>query len=156
MSHSFAFLNYFGIFAPLELKPVKIRINISKEQWIRLAVFAGLIAVAALLDVYFENSGVQLAGVEKSTNNSRSEKGSVQLYSQTVDLGGKIQVLKVAQRKIQPKSHDKLLQQFHQHRNYQVLKAEVQVQTAPLILTYHYLAFRNYVYISPDDLPSLA
>lgn len=135
---------------------MKIRINISKEQWIRLAVFAGLIAVAALLDVYFETSGVQLAGVEKSADSNTNEKGSVQLYSQTVDLGGKIQVLKVVQRKIQPKSHDKLLQQFHQHRNYQVLKAEVQAQTAPLILTYHYLAFRNYVYISPDDFPSIA
>lgn len=134
---------------------MKIRINISKEQWIRLAVFAGLIAVAALLDIYFENSGVQLAGVEKSADSNTGEKGSVQLYSQTVDLGGKIQVLKVVQRKIQPKSHDKLLQQFHQHRNYQVLKAEVQTQTAPLILTYHYLAFRNYVYISPDDFPSI-
>lgn len=155
MSHSFANLNYFGIFAPLELKPVKIRINISKKQWIRLAVFAGLIAVAALLDVYFENTGVQLASVEKSAGNNTGEKGSVQLYSQTVDLGGKIQVMKVVQRKIQPKSHDKLLQQFHQHRNYQVLKAEVQTQTAPLILTYHYLPFRNYVYISPDDFPSI-
>ena len=156
MVASFANLNYFGIFAPLELKPVKIRINISKEQWIRLAVFAGLITVAALFDMYFETSGVQLSGVEKSADNNTNEKGSVQLYSQTVDLGGKIQVLKVAQRKIQPKSHDKLLQQFHQHRNYQVLKAEVQTQTTPLILAYHYLAFRNYVYISPDDFPSIA
>lgn len=155
MVASFAFLNYFGIFAALELKPVKIRINISKKQWIRLAVFAGMIAVAAVLDIYFESTGIQLAGVEKSTDNNTREKGSVQLYSQTVDLGGKIQVLKTVQRKIQPKSHDKLLQQFHQHRNYQVLKAEVQTQTTPLILTYHYLAFRNYVYISPDDFPSI-
>jgi len=152
---SFAFLNYFGIFAALELKPVKIIINISKKQWIRLAVFAGLIAVAALFDVYFENTGVPLASVENNTGSNTGEKGSVQLYSQTVDLGGKIQVMKVVQRKLQPKSHDKLLQQFHQHRNYQVLKAEVQTQTAPLILTYHYLAFRNYVYISPDDSPSI-
>ncbi len=155
MVASFAFLNYFGIFAPLELKPVKIIINISKKQWIRLAVFAGLIAVAALFDVYFENTGVPLASVENNTGSNTGEKGSVQLYSQTVDLGGKIQVMKVVQRKLQPKSHDKLLQQFHQHRNYQVLKAEVQTQTAPLILTYHYLAFRNYVYISPDDSPSI-
>lgn len=156
MSHSFAFLNYFGIFAPLELNPVKIRIKISKKQWIRLAVFAGLIAVAAIFDVYFENSGVQLTGVEKSADSNTGEKGSVQLYSQTIDFSGKIQVLKVIQRKIHPKSQDKLLQQFHQHRNYQVLKAEVHTQTAPLILTYHYLAFRNYVYISPDDFPSIA
>ena len=156
MVATFAFLNYFGIFAALELKPVKIRINISKKQLIRLAVFAGLIAVAAVLDIYFESTGIQLAGVERSTDNNSREKDSVQLYSQTIDLGGKIQVLKTVQRKIQPKSHDKLLQQFHQHRNYQVLKAEVQTQTTPLILTYHYLAFRNYVYISPDDFPSMA
>lgn len=156
MVASFANLNYFGIFAPLELKPVKIRINISKNQWIRLAVFAGLIAVAALFDIYFENSGIQLAGVEKSAGSNASDKGSVQLYSQSADFGGKIQVMKIVQRKIQPKSHDRLLQQFHQHRNYQVLKAEVHTQTAPLILTYHYLAFRNYVYISPDDFPSMA
>jgi hypothetical protein len=132
---------------------VSIRIKISKKQWIRLSVFAGLITVAAVFDIYFENSNVQVTSVEKSANHDNNEKGSGQLFTQTIDFGGKIQVLKVTQRKWQPKSHDKLLQQFHKSRNYQVLKAEVQTQTAPLINSYHYLAFKNYFYSVPDDIP---
>lgn len=122
----------------------------------RLAIFAGLIVVAAVLDVYFENSGVKLDGVEKSTDNNSDEKSSVQLYSQTADFGGKIQVLKIVQRKIQLKSHDKFLQQFHQLRNYQVLKAEVQTRKAPPILSREFQSFRNYSYFSPDDIPSFS
>lgn len=132
------------------------KIKMSKKQWLNIAVFAAVIAVAAVFDIYFENRGVEVAGFASNTENQDDEKGSVHFFSQTIDFGGKIQVLKIVQRKIQPKSHDKLLQQFHQNRNYQVLKAEVQTQTAPLILTFHYLSFRNYVYISPDDFPQVA
>jgi hypothetical protein len=132
------------------------RIKLSKKQWLRLAVFAGLIAVAAIFDIYFEKSGVQVGSIENGAGNSENEKGSVQLFSQNVDFGVKIQVLKTVQRKIQLKTHDKFLQQFHQLRNYQVLKAEVQTQTAPQILTYKYLSFLSFIYFSPDDIPSLA
>jgi len=135
---------------------VKIKIKISKKQWLNIAIFAAVIAVAAVFDIYFENRGVQVAGIENSTGDNENEKSSVQLFSQSVDFGVKIQVLKTVQRKIQLKSHDKFLQQFHQLRNYQVLKAEIQTQTAPQILTYEYLSFRNHIYFSPDDIPSVA
>lgn len=154
MVASFANLNYFGIFAALVSKTVKISIKISKKQWLNIAIFAAVIAVAAVFDIYFENRGVQVAGIEKNAGDNQNEKGSVQLFSQNFDFGVKIQVLKSVQRKIQLKSHDKFLQQFHQLRNYQVLKAEVQTQTAPKILTYEYLSFRNHIYFSPDDLPT--
>ncbi|HCE58650.1 MAG TPA: hypothetical protein DER09_12695 [Prolixibacteraceae bacterium] len=135
---------------------MKIRIKISKKQWLNIAIFAAVIAVAAVFDVYFENRGVQVAGIETSASDNENEKSSVQLFSQSVDFGVKIQVLKTVQRKIQLKTHDKFLQQFHQLRNYQVLKAEVQTQNAPQIITYQYLSFRNYIYFSPDDIPSVA
>ncbi len=121
-----------------------------------MAIFAAVIAIAAVFDIYFENRGVQVAGIEKSADENHNEKVSVQLFSQNFDFGVKIQVLKTVQRKIQMKAHDKFLQQFHQLRNYQVLKAEVQTQTAPQILTYEYLSFRNHIYFSPDDIPSVA
>lgn len=127
------------------------RIKISKKQWLNIAIFAAVIAVAAVFDIYFENRGVQVAGIGNSSNTTENEKGSVQLFSQTVDFGVKIQVLKSVQRKIQLKTHDKFLQQFHQLRNYQVLKAEVQTQTAPQIFSYKYLSFLNFIFASPDD-----
>ncbi len=132
------------------------KLKISKKQWLNIAIFAAVIAVAAVFDIYFENRGVQVAGIENSTSDNEDEKSSVQLFSQNVDFGVKIQVLKTVQRKIQLKAHDKFLQQFHQLRNYQVLKAEVQTQNAPQIITYEYLSFRNYIYFSPDDIPSVA
>jgi hypothetical protein len=121
-----------------------------------MAIFAAVIAVAAVFDIYFENRGVQVANIEKSASDSENEKSSVQLFSQNFDFGVKIQVLKTVQRKIQLKAHDKFLQHFHQLRNYQVLKAEVQTQTAPQILTYKYLSFLSFIYFSPDDIPSVA
>jgi len=132
------------------------RIKISKKQWLNIAIFAAVIAVAAVFDNYFENRGVQVTNIESSSNTTENEKGSVQLFSQTVDFGVKIQVLKTAQRKIQLKTHDKFLQQFHQLRNYQVLKAEVQTQTAPQIFSYKYLSFLNFIFASPDDFPLAA
>lgn len=145
-----------SLYLPRLNKTVKIKLKISKKQWLNVAIFAAVIAVAAVFDIYFENRGVQVAGIETSTSDNENEKSLVQLYLQNVDFGVKIQVLKTVQRKIQLKAHDKFLQQFHQLRNYQVLKAEVQTQNAPQIITYQYLSFRNYIYFSPDDIPSVA
>ncbi len=132
------------------------KIKISKKQWLNIAIFAAVIAAAAVFDIYFENRGVQVAGIENGTGDNENEKGAIQLFSQNIDFGVKIQVFKTVQRKIQLKVHDKFLQLFHQLRNYQVLKAEVQTQTAPQILSFDYLSFQNYTYFSPDDLPSVA
>lgn len=121
-----------------------------------IAIFAAIIAVAAVFDIYSDNQGVKIGNIENNAGEKENEKGSVQLFSQSFDFGVKIQVLKTVQRKIVLKGHDKFLQRFHQLRNYQVLKAEVQTQKAPRILTREYLSFRNYTYFSPDDIPSFS
>ena len=117
----------------------------------RLAAFVAIIAAAAIFDIYTRNSGVELSGIETKKQDQTSEKGNVQLFSQTFDWGVKVQVMKPVVRKFQERSHDKHIQQFHQLRNFQVLKAEVQTRTAPLILSYQFLAFSTYYYSSPDD-----
>lgn len=132
------------------------RIKISKKQWIRLAVFVAVIAAAALFDVYSRSHGIELLGGQTKSHDNSSDKGNVQLFSQTFDWGVKVQVLKPVIRKHSERSHDKFIQQFHQLRNYQVLKAEVQTQSAPLILSYRYLVFCNYYYSSPDDFNPLS
>ena len=117
----------------------------------RLAVFVAIIAAAALFDFYSQKNGIEFQVTKNQKQDQTSEKGNVQLFSQTIDWGVKVQVMKPLFRKYQERTHTKLIQQFHQLRNFQVLKAEVQTRTAPLILSYQFLAFSTYYYSSPDD-----
>lgn len=109
--------------------------------------------MATLFDIYFDKNELESAEIE--SNQSKDEKGpdSILLISQTPNFGAKTFEQKTFSRKVQIKSHDKFFQKYYQLRNYQVLKAEVQTQTAPLINSYHYLAFKNYFYSIPDDVP---
>lgn len=120
---------------------------------VKLALFAAVIGIATLFDIYFEKDPVEI--VENKANSSKDDKpkDTILLISQSTDLGAKTSVQKTFARKLQEKSHDKFIQKYYQLRNYQVLKAEVQTQTTPLINTYHYLAFKNYFYSIPDDIP---
>jgi len=120
---------------------------------IQLALFVAVIGMATLFDIYFENNPD--VTVENEANSSKDEKtkDTILLISQSTDLGVKTSVQKTFSRKLQVKSHDKFFQKYYQLRNYQVLKAEVQTQTTPLINSYQYLAFKNYFYSIPDDVP---
>ena len=142
-----------GIFAALKTKVVVIKKNISKKLLLRLAFFLAVIGVASMFDVYFENNPDRLVEMQsESTGNSR-EQGKMYFVTQTNSIGTKTSAQKHTGRKLQVKSHDKLIQKYHQLRNYQVLKTEVQTQTTPLINSYHYLAFKNYFFTNPDDEP---
>lgn len=132
---------------------MKIEKKISKKVILRLALFAAVIGIAALFDIYFDDNRFEIEETENSSPKNEKEQGSVLLINQTVNTGAKTSVCKSVVRKPQLKSHDKLVQKYYQLRNYQVLKAELQTQTTPLISTYHYLAFKNYFYSIPDDNP---
>lgn len=132
---------------------MKIEKKISKKVILRLALFAAVIGVAALFDFYFDNNRVEISEIETSSPEDEKDQGSVLLINQTINSGAKYSAGKTVVRKPQLKSHDKFVQKYYQLRNYQVLKAEVQTQTTPLINTYHYLAFKNYFYSVPDDDP---
>jgi hypothetical protein len=129
------------------------KIKISKKVILKLAFFTAVIGVAALFDFYFDNSRVNVIEIETSLPEDEKEQGSILLINQNVNSGVKASVSKTVVRKPQLKSHDKYVQKYYQLRNYQVLKAEVQTQTTPLIDTYRYLAFKNYYYSIPDDDP---
>ena len=120
---------------------------------LRLALFAAVIGIAALFDIYFDNNRVELNEFETSSPEDEKEQGSILLINQTINSGAKVSAGKTIVRNPQLKSHDKLVQKYYQLRNYQVLKAEAQTQTTPLINSYHYLVFKNYFYSVPEDNP---
>jgi len=132
---------------------MKIEKKISKKIMLRLALFAAVIGIAALFDIYFDNNRVELNEFETSSPEDEKEQGSILLINQTINSGAKVSAGKTVVRNPQLKSHDKLVQKYYQLRNYQVLKAESQTQTTPLINSYHYLVFKNYFYSVPEDNP---
>ena len=120
---------------------------------VRLALFATVIGIAALFDIYFDNNRAELKEIETSAPEDEKGQGSILLINQTINSGAKVSAGKTIVRNPQLKSHDKLVQKYYQLRNYQVLKAEAQTQTTPLINSYHYLVFKNYFYSVPEDNP---
>lgn len=119
----------------------------------RLAVFVAVIGLASLFDVYFDEDYAALNEIEAEANENSRESNTIYLINQTNTVVLKTSVQFATGKKLQLKSQDKFIQKYYQLRNYQVLKAEVQTQTAPLINTYHYLAFKNYFFSDPDDDP---
>ncbi len=132
---------------------MNIKRKISKKIVLLLALFVAVIGLASLFDVYFESSRLEIVENETGSAKDGKTRDTIHLISQSTDLVVKTPVQKTISRKLQVKAHDKLIQKYYQLRNYQVLKAEVQTLTTPLINTYHYLAFKNYFYSIPDDIP---
>ena len=119
----------------------------------RLALFVAVIGMASLFDIYFDDNKVKPEETETGSAKEEKRQERIVLISQITNFDLKTQVQKPVVRKLQVKAHDKFIQKYYQLRNYQVLKAEVQKQTTPLINTYHYLSFKNYFFSVPDDIP---
>jgi len=133
-----------------------IKIKISKKLLLRLAFFVAVIGVATLFDVYFENNPEKLKVIQTESADNTDRQSIIYFVNQTNTFDVKTSSQKDTGRKLQVKSHDKFIQKYHQLRNFQVLKAEVQTQTSPLILSYHYLVFKNYFFSAPDDEPLIS
>ena len=114
-----------------------------------IAVVSG----AILLDVYFDGNSSELESTHAESEMPGSESGGVYIIAQTNTTGAKTSVQKLQKRKLLVQSHDKFLRKYHQVRNNEVLKAEVQPQTAPIIQSYHYLIFQNSFFTHPDEDP---
>ena len=108
---------------------------------------------AILLDVYFDGNSSELETTQAESETPTSENGGVYLIAQTGTTSVKTSAQKQQTRKLQVQSHDKFLRKYHQVRNNEVLKAEVQPQTAPIIQSYHYLIFQNFTFTQPDEDP---
>jgi hypothetical protein len=134
---------------------VQIKVNITRKLAIRVAFISAIIGAALLLDVYFENNPEELQNIQAESHET-NEPGNVYLISQSNTTSFKTPVQKNLNRKLQVQSHDKFLRKYHQVRNYQVLKADVEKQTTPLILSYHYLVFQNYFFTLPDEEPLIS
>jgi hypothetical protein len=152
----FVNLNKLGIFAPLKTKVVNIRIKITKKQLLKLVIFTALIGFAFILDNYLEKNPVEITGNIAQKGQNTEEHFSVYIVSQITSYSAKISAQKIPDRKYFQQSHDKLIQKFHQLRNYQLLKSDAENLKEPLLLTFHFLVFRNYFYSSPDDVPLIS
>ena len=118
-----------------------------------MAMFLAVIATAVLFDVYFDDNPAELENIQAGSEKHNTRSDGVYLIAQTGSSSVKTSVQKSSRRTSQVQSHDKLLRKYHQIRNYEVLKAEVQIQTAPIIQSYHYLIFQNYFFSQPDEDP---
>ena len=137
------------------MKALEFNIRISKKALAKIAVFAALIAVAVLFDEYFENHPVIMDEMEETADAS-TEFGVVYLFNPVNSCSAKTSFQKTPSRKLFEHSHNKHIQQYHQVRNYQVLKAESKKPHTPLIFSYHLLIFRHYYFTFPDDDPLLS
>ncbi|MCF6332475.1 MAG: hypothetical protein L3J11_04245 [Draconibacterium sp.] len=135
---------------------VKFKKKISKKLLLRLALFVAVIGVASMFDVYFENNPEKLVDIQDDSADNNGDQGKIYFVGQSNSVDFKTFDQKNFGRKLQVKSHDKFIQKNYQQRNYQILKAEVQKQTTPLILSYHYLVFKNYFFTDPDDDPLIS
>jgi hypothetical protein len=135
---------------------LNIKIKISKKLVLRIALFAVVIGLATIFDIYFESNRNDLDEIQTDSKQPAHEHGTIYLFNQANTFNAKTSFQKTSGRKIFVHSHDKYLQKHHQLRNFQVLKAEVQTQTSPLILSYHYLVFKNYFFTVPDDEPIIS
>jgi len=132
---------------------VEFRKKISKKLALKLALFVAVIGLASVFDVYFDKNPGELKEIQSDSKENSKDQHSVYFIGQTNSLAAKTSIQKNFNRDSQLKSHDKFMRKFHQLRNHQVLHAEVQTQTTPLIDSYHYLAFKNCFFSEPDDDP---
>lgn len=129
------------------------RKKISKKLVLKLLLFVAVIGLAAVFDAYSDKSTEEGKEIRSESKDATNDQHSVYFIAQSNCVTAKTSVQKNFNRKPQLKSHDKFIRKHHQLRNHQVLKAEVQSQTTPLIDSYHYLAFQNYFFSDPDDYP---
>lgn len=136
---------------------MNIKIKLTKKQILKLSLFVAVIGAAFLFDSYLDKNPVHLDKiVTGSTKQHNKSTNKVNLISQLNIPGVKVELQKPAFRNLQPKLHDRLIQKYHLTRNYQVLKAETEPKTSPIISAYHYLAFKNYFFTNPDDDPPVS
>ncbi len=135
---------------------MEFKMKISKKTIARLAVFAALIVAAFLFDHYFENYPAELDKAETGASQHTAGNSYIYLFNPANSFSAKTSVFKNFSRKLFAQSHNKLLRKYHQLRNYQVLKVDMEKPKSPLIFSYHHLTFRHYYFTFPDDDPLVA
>ena len=106
-----------------------------------------------MADIYFDKNLVEFDEIEASADNCSNNLETVFFINQGNTLNLKTSAQKTTSRFLLEQLQNKLFRKHYQNRNFQVLKAEIQTQKSPLILSYHFLVFRNYFFSSPDDIP---
>lgn len=130
---------------------MNIKVKISKKQLLKLIIFTAFLGFTFILDSYLERESVEIIGGNTQKSHTK-EPGIVCFFQSTTTFSAKIVTQKISARKFLQHSHNKLIQKYHQLRNYQLLKCKAENFKKPVILTYHFLGLRNYFRSSSDDV----
>jgi hypothetical protein len=101
--------------------------------------------------VYFEKDSFAVNQTETNQEDNKNTPANIYFFAQSNPLNAKSSSQKIQTRKIQFDSNKKFIQKYHQLRNYQVLKAEDETGTAPIISLYSFLVFQQHFFTNPDD-----
>lgn len=120
---------------------------------VKLVLFAALMGIAFVFDAYTTPSSALVETEQKAPEqqNESQETHSVYFIAQNNLLAAKTSVQKSLPRNLLSKAYGKYIRKHHELCNHQVLKAEVQLYTTPLIAAYHYLVFQTCFFTDPDE-----
>lgn len=135
---------------------MRFKIKLSNKVLTRLVIFFALIAAAVIFDHYFESHPVEFDAIDTGASQQTSNHSFIYLFNSTNSFSVKTSELKKLSRKLFLQGHNKLIQKFHQLRNYQVLKTDMGKPKNSLIFSYHHLTFQHYYFTFPDDDPLVA
>lgn len=130
---------------------LNFRKYITTKLVMRMAIIVAMVGAAILLDVYLENNLSELENIQAESQAKSSEQGGVYIIAQNGSISIKTLSEKHSCRKLKVQLHDRFLRKYHQLRNNQVLQAEQSTQSAPIIQSYHYLVFQNFLFTQPDE-----
>lgn len=128
---------------------MKIRRYISKESLVKLALFLFMMGAASLFDVYHDDKSEFIVETE-----SQNQSDQVVLYicNPSANLTLKAPGQRILLKNLPQAENARYIRQHHSLRTFHILKAEVfDFQDYPAVR--NLIAFRNYHFTAPDDIP---
>ncbi|TKG94717.1 hypothetical protein EYV94_12300 [Puteibacter caeruleilacunae] len=130
---------------------------ISRKFILRTVLFIAVIGAAFVFDMcrseQFTSEDQEQAQIPMSNS---ADTDAFMIYSSVNTLNLKYSSSKTSIRKLYLRTQDRFLQQHHNIKIYDVLKAKMKIKQMPVILSFHFLDTIRYHFSSPDDPESLA
>ena len=120
-----------------------------------MTLFLGILAVAMVLDNYFDNNSVEISSAKEEPQQAADEYAAVYIIGQTNSVATKTSIQKSSNRKLL-EQHDKFLRKYHESQYFKRYKIEVKETNTHLFIAFQHLLFRNYYISVPDDDPHLS
>lgn len=135
----------------LERLLMGLKVKISKQFAIKLAVFMLLIVGAVVVDNYLDRIPKPVVQSESEPESSDESQNVVYMMYPSVNYIAKPYVQKTIQRKIFEVSQCKFLQKYHQIRAFHILKNEANRLNPNRIFVCYHFVFRHIYFSFHDD-----